>query len=116
MSREYTIGNLKSKNILQLSIFVPWSTDIEFLWNEKFYKDFEIKVDCPNNGFLQDVHWAAGLFGYFPTYTLGALYAAQLFSELKKKIPNLSNQISKGNFDNLIKWLRKNWQLTNQKN
>ena len=59
-------------------------------------------------GCLQDIHWFDGTFGYFPTYTLGALYAAQLFAEVRKKIPNLSNQVSKGNFDNLIKWLKHN--------
>ena len=49
-----------------------------------------------------------GTFGYFPTYTLGAIYAAQLFNKAKRKIPFMSKQISKGNFTYLIKWLRKN--------
>ena len=59
-------------------------------------------------GCLQDIHWFDGTFGYFPTYTLGALYAAQLFAGIKKKFPNLNNQISNGKFYNLINWLRAN--------
>jgi carboxypeptidase Taq len=58
------------------------------------------------DGCLQDVHWPAGLFGYFPTYTLGALTAAQLFAAARRALPDLSQQIAGGQFTALNSWLR----------
>ena len=52
--------------------------------------------DDHRNGCLQDVHWPAGLFGYFPTYTLGALVAAQLFAAARQALPDLPAQIAPG--------------------
>ncbi len=49
--------------------------DLEEAWNDRFAADFGYAVDKPSNGVLQDVHWSVGLFGYFPTYTLGNVYA-----------------------------------------
>ena len=69
---------------------------------------FNIKPKNNTEGCLQDIHWYDGTFGYFPTYTLGALYAAQLHNKLKNKIPTIGNKIKKGEFKNLINWLRKN--------
>ena len=60
------------------------------------------------DGCLQDIHWFDGTFGYFPTYTLGAIYASQLFAKAKEKIPYLNNQISTGKFSHLIQWLKIN--------
>ncbi len=60
------------------------------------------------DGVLQDVHWPAGLFGYFPTYTLGALTAAQLFAAARRDLPDLSADISAGRFGALVDWLRTN--------
>ncbi|MGC4090593.1 MAG: carboxypeptidase M32 [Polyangiaceae bacterium] len=60
------------------------------------------------NGCMQDVHWPAGLFGYFPTYTLGALTAAQLFRAARSAIPDVHAQIEAGNFAPLDAWLREN--------
>ena len=57
---------------------------------------------------MQDIHWYAGLIGYFPTYSLGALTSAQFAYSLRKNIPELDNQIEKGNFQPLICWLREN--------
>lgn len=47
---------------------------------------------------LQDVHWSAGLFGYFPTYSLGAMYACQIFEHAKQQLPGLDKQIAAGDF------------------
>jgi len=58
------------------------------------------------DGCLQDVHWPAGMFGYFPTYTLGALIAAQLFGAIHAAYPDLKDQIRRGNFGVLDDWLR----------
>jgi carboxypeptidase Taq len=51
-------------------------------WNKMFYEMFNLKVDKVSNGCLQDVHWASGLFGYFPTYALGNLYSAQIYNKM----------------------------------
>jgi carboxypeptidase Taq len=55
---------------------------------------------------LQDVHWGAGLIGYFPTYTLGNLMAAQLWQTLRAELPELDGQIGRGEFAPLREWLR----------
>jgi carboxypeptidase Taq len=60
-----------------------------------------------SEGVLQDIHWAMGLLGYFPTYSLGNLYSAQLFARATKDIPNLGDQIGKGELIPLRDWLRK---------
>jgi len=60
---------------------------------------------------MQDVHWTEGLIGYFPSYTLGAMYAAQEFSSVKKIYPNINEEIAEGNFTHAQAWLRENiWQ------
>jgi len=58
------------------------------------------------DGCMQDVHWPAGLIGYFPSYTLGALTAAQLFRAARRALPELTEQIRRGEFDALDAWLR----------
>jgi carboxypeptidase Taq len=58
------------------------------------------------DGCMQDVHWPAGLFGYFPTYTLGALTAAQLFAAVRRDHPSVDDQIARGEFGPLNTWLR----------
>ena len=60
------------------------------------------------DGCMQDVHWAAGLFGYFPTYTLGALTAAQLFQAARRALPDVAARIEAGEFAPLDAWLREN--------
>lgn len=82
--------------------------DLPAAWNEKF-KSF-LGLDVPNdtNGCLQDVHWSFGLVGYFPTYTLGNLYAAQLWETINEQIPDLDTQMAAGDFSDLLTWLREN--------
>tara|TARA_Y100000748_G_C15350660_1_gene431774 strand:- start:122 stop:823 length:702 start_codon:yes stop_codon:yes gene_type:complete len=82
--------------------------DIPELWNAEYKRLFNNDIDNDSNGCLQDVHWYAGLFGYFPTYSLGALTAAQLASQLRTDITNLDTQIEKGNFKELLQWLKTN--------
>ena len=77
-------------------------------WNDAFESSFGTRPPDDLQGCLQDIHWYDGAFGYFPTYTLGALAAAQLFSGAIKDYPELLTQISKGNFTILLTWLRKN--------
>ncbi len=82
--------------------------DIPGVWNENFKKYFGIEVPDDARGCLQDTHWSFGLVGYFPTYTLGNLYAAQLFAKAENDINNLEDQFAAGNFGELKNWLVKN--------
>ena len=84
--------------------------DLETAWNDRFFKDFGVKVDRPSHGMLQDVHWAVGLFGYFPTYTLGNVYAGCLWQALNAAVPELEAQLAKGETNEAVGWLRENLQ------
>lgn len=57
---------------------------------------------------LQDIHWSIGLVGYFPTYALGNLVAAQLWERINRDIPDLDEQFRQGEFSGLLSWLRHN--------
>jgi carboxypeptidase Taq len=82
--------------------------DIEAAWNDRFFADFGVAVDRPSNGFLQDIHWCEGLIGYFPTYTLGNVYAGCLFDAMKRDVPSLSSDLSHGDISGASTWLREN--------
>ena len=70
--------------------------DLEGAWNDRFRSDFGVAVDKPSNGMLQDVHWSCGLFGYFPTYTLGNVYAGCLVKALRADVPGLDSDDGQG--------------------
>src|SRR5262249_43350658 len=76
-------------------------------WNEK-YRAY-LGIEPPNNadGVMQDVHWAAGLVGYFPTYSLGNLYASQLFAQAGRDLGDLAGMFRRGEFLPLRDWPRK---------
>jgi carboxypeptidase Taq len=59
-------------------------------------------------GCMQDIHWSMGAFGYFPTYTLGNLYAAQFWNTLRGALPGLDDDVRRGEFGGLLAWLREN--------
>jgi carboxypeptidase Taq len=59
-------------------------------------------------GVLQDTHWSGGAFGYFPSYTLGAIYASQFYKTLKKEKPDLESKIESGNLATIREWLNQN--------
>jgi carboxypeptidase Taq len=82
--------------------------DLPAIWSSKVQKYLGIKVPSDRLGVLQDVHWSTGGIGYFPTYTLGNLYAAQLYAEMSKQIPDLEQRIAKGDFAVVREWLRAN--------
>jgi len=82
--------------------------DLAGIWNEYYQKYLSVSSPDDLQGVLQDVHWCHGSFGYFPTYSLGSFYAAQFFEEATKEIDGLQNQISNGNFKELLLWLRQN--------
>ncbi|HEY0711758.1 MAG TPA: carboxypeptidase M32, partial [Polyangia bacterium] len=81
--------------------------DIPAAWEASMKDLLGLSVgDQHKNGCMQDVHWPAGLFGYFPTYTLGALAAAQLFAAARHALPGLDEQIAAGEFAALNQWLK----------
>jgi len=84
--------------------------DLEAAWNDRFNADFGYAVDKPSHGLLQDVHWSEGLFGYFPTYTLGNVYAGCLHAALHQAVPGLDGDLAKGDTSRATGWLRANLQ------
>lgn len=82
--------------------------DVPKVWCQKMEEYLGITPRDDAEGCLQDIHWGAGLFGYFPTYTIGAVYAAQLFEAAEKSIPELRKNMRDGKFLPLREWLRTN--------
>lgn len=85
------------------------ASDIPDMWNEKMMS--YLGVDTRGNykqGPLQDIHWTDGAFGYFPSYTLGAMYAAQEFNALKNECGNIESLIKTGDYSKAFEWLEKN--------
>ena len=87
--------------------------DVEHLeeaWNARFLNDFGVAVDRPSHGILQDVHWSVGLFGYFPTYALGNVYAGCLNEAMRAAVPDLDAALAQGDAMPGTEWLRENVQ------
>ncbi|MFT4013482.1 MAG: carboxypeptidase M32 [Paracoccus sp. (in: a-proteobacteria)] len=84
--------------------------DLVEAWNTRFLHDFGLAVDRPANGLLQDVHWAVGLFGYFPTYALGNVYAGCLNQAMRGAVPDLDRFLAAGDASPAVEWLRENMQ------
>ena len=83
--------------------------DIPALWDEKMLSLLGIDTRGNfTNGCMQDVHWTDGSFGYFPSYTLGAMYAAQWFASLRRALPNLDGLIAVGDLAPVFDWLKTN--------
>lgn len=80
--------------------------DLPGVWNEKYREYLGIEPPTDAVGALQDVHWGAGLFGYFPSYSLGNLYAAQIFAQADAELGGLDSQFARGEFQPLRQWLR----------
>lgn len=80
-------------------------SDLEEAWNARFESDFGLVVKKPSEGVLQDIHWASGSFGYFPTYTLGNIYSGCLHAALLQDIPDLDKQLSAGCPMEAVKWM-----------
>jgi carboxypeptidase Taq len=76
------------------------------LWNEKYKEYLEITPPTDSDGVLQDIHWSHGGFGYFPTYTLGNLYAAQIYAALRRDFPDFDERLASGDRLFALEWLR----------
>jgi carboxypeptidase Taq len=77
------------------------------LWNAKYREYLGIEPTSDSVGVLQDIHWSSG-FGYFPSYTLGNLYSAQIYSALRKHYSNFDERLAGGDTAFILEWLRKN--------
>ena len=82
--------------------------DLPEAWNEKYQQSLGVVPAANSAGVLQDVHWSAGLIGYFPTYALGNLYASQLFWAAGEQLGDLHAQFAQGDFTPLKNWLNVN--------
>lgn len=84
------------------------AADLPAAWNAKYKEYLGIDVPSDTLGVLQDVHWSHGSMGYFSTYSLGSMYAAQFYAKAEKDIPGLNDSIAQGNTAPLLHWLRQN--------
>jgi carboxypeptidase Taq len=82
--------------------------DLPRVWNQKMREYLDIEPADDGVGVLQDVHWSGGSFGYFPSYTLGALYAAQFYRKAVQDVPGLQESLAAGDPGPLREWLRVN--------
>jgi carboxypeptidase Taq len=82
--------------------------DLPEIWNSKMREYLGVTPPNDAKGVLQDIHWSGGMLGYFSTYALGNLVSAQLWEKINKDIPDLDDQIRKGDFSGLLGWLRTN--------
>ena len=82
--------------------------DLPDAWNEATHRLLGLETPSVMEGVLQDIHWGAGMIGYFPTYTIGNLMAAELWRALSDDLPDIDGQIAAGDFAPLREWLRAN--------
>ncbi|WP_136658155.1 carboxypeptidase M32 [Nitratireductor sp. XY-223] len=80
--------------------------DLEEAWNSRFARDFGETVPDPSLGVLQDVHWSIGLFGYFPTYSLGNIYAACLDKAMRRDLPGRDAMVQAAETGPILDWMR----------
>jgi carboxypeptidase Taq len=82
------------------------AADLPEAWRAAYQRELGIEPRSDAEGCLQDGHWAQALIGYFPTYTLGNIYAAQLMAAARTQIPGFDESFSRGEFGDLLAWLR----------
>lgn len=93
------------KGLIEGKVTVKELPDI---WHEKYKAYLDLDITDHNQGVLQDIHWAHGSIGYFPTYSLGSFYAAQFYAHAQRALPNLEDHIAQGDNQPLLQWLREN--------
>jgi carboxypeptidase Taq len=86
--------------------------DIPEAWDDKMTQYLNLSTkDNMKDGPMQDVHWPSGAFGYFPSYTLGAMMAAQQWAAIKRENPDVNKDVARGDFTGTTEWRRKNiWE------
>jgi carboxypeptidase Taq len=89
--------------------------DLPEVWNARMKEYLGVTPPNDADGVLQDIHWAGGMIGYFSTYALGNLISIQLWEKINQDIPDLDDQIRKGEFSELLDWLIKNVHTNGKK-
>jgi carboxypeptidase Taq len=84
------------------------ATDLPAAWNDAYRRIVGVVAPSARTGVLQDVHWSSGLFGYFPSYTIGNLYAASFAQKMLEDLPDFWALVERGEFAPLLAWLRRN--------
>jgi carboxypeptidase Taq len=84
------------------------AADLPGAWSELYQSYLGVVPEDDRSGCLQDSHWAEGLIGYFPTYTLGNVYAAQIFDAAGRSLGLLDETFARGDFGGFLGWLRQN--------
>ncbi len=82
--------------------------ELPMIWNQKYKEYLGVEPKNDAEGLMQDVHWAEGMIGYFPSYALGNLYGAQFYHQMKKELPQLKDEIESGNLSIVFEWLKQN--------
>ncbi|MFC4550652.1 MULTISPECIES: carboxypeptidase M32 [Halorussus] len=82
--------------------------DVPEVWNDKYEEYLGVRPDTDADGCLQDIHWSHGDFGYFPTYSLGSVLAAQLYDSIQDDVEDIDEKIAEGDFEPLHDWLTEN--------
>ncbi len=80
--------------------------DLPEAWDAAYERVLGVRATGPAQGLLQDVHWSNGLFGYFPSYTIGNLYAASFRFQMESDLPHMWTQVADGHFEEVLGWLR----------
>lgn len=83
------------------------ASEVKDKWNAMYKEHLGLDIPNDTSGVLQDVHWSHGSIGYFPTYTLGSLYAAQFMDAASAQIPDLEDSLKSGDYSSLLLWLNK---------
>jgi carboxypeptidase Taq len=89
--------------------------DLPGIWNSKMKEYLGIVPPNDAQGVLQDIHWSGGAIGYFSTYALGNLVSAQLWEKVRADLPDLDEQMRRGDFSSLLGWLRKKLHVHGRK-
>ncbi len=97
----YTLEKALIENELQVQ-------DLPQAWNEDMNHYLGVAPKNNTEGCLQDIHWASGNFGYFPSYLLGMIISAQLFAKIKRTVPDVMDQVAEGKLGEIIDWLVEN--------
>jgi len=82
------------------------AADLPEAWDAAYERVLGVRAPGPAQGVLQDVHWSAGLFGYFPSYTVGNLYAASFRFQMESDLPDMWEEVEAGHFEHVLGWLR----------
>jgi carboxypeptidase Taq len=83
-------------------------SELPQVWNEKYSEYLGVNIENDAEGVLQDTHWSAGMFGYFPTYALGNLYNGMWYEKMSKNVPDWKSDVQNGNIQTAYTWLKEN--------